>query len=73
MNTSTVLNQSLEEENQLILYIMNFLFDYLKTNKLDKLSSLLEENIINSLILEMYRKIFKFFLVNLPSKKCQRN
>ena len=53
MNTSTVLNKSLEEENQLILYIMNFLFDYLKTNKLDKLSSILDEKIINSLILEM--------------------
>jgi hypothetical protein len=42
-----------EEQAELIFYLLNNLFDLFKVNKLGKLSDILDEKIIKSLILEM--------------------
>jgi hypothetical protein len=53
MNPANLLNLSRDEENEEILYIMNYLFDVLKSRKLENFSDILDEKIIKLLIEEM--------------------
>jgi hypothetical protein len=53
MNLSKSLDTSFDKNIDNLLYIMNYLFDVLKENKLNKLSDILDEKIIRSIILEM--------------------
>jgi hypothetical protein len=53
MNLSRLLNISRDEDNQEIIFLMNYIFDGLKNRKLEKLSDIVDEKRIQLLLLEM--------------------